>query len=542
MNRPLPSTFYCLFIICSSVLSTSCTYLKHASIQADYTRLQQTDPSQRNLKHMISRPNFAVMGKTLDHQNRYRSDTNTKAVAAFSNRYQLYELVDVMSDISVDTHFGLDLPEGNYDIVVFSDLNQNGYYESSEAIGQKKIAIDAVQYPAMVVTQLEIALGEAKTLDWKGSIAVEKMNVSQNSFFFPAGTIRTLDDPVFSPEISTLGLYDPAAFFDHAPTLFMALEEDFAFKIPVIFVHGIGGSAREFVTIIEQLDRSRFKPWFFHYPSGGDLNQMAQLFYDIFLSNSKILVNEANPMVIVAHSMGGLVVRESLNLIDDKAPTNITFISLASPFGGHPSARNVDKSNGLILPSWRDLNPNGKFIKKLYRKPLPQNIEHLLFYAYNNNSTVKLGDNSDGVVPLSSQLHTKAQQQSMRQLGLNVTHTEILSDTAAIVAIIDEIEQLKSNLPEAHFIYARQGGFNVNDHNLYSAEEAFYLNVYGCYMRALSEGFVTPYNSEQAIFTAMLNGDIPPKNKGIFASDNKAATAWLKYRAQREPNFGSCEE
>ena len=149
------------------------------------TRLQQASPSQRNLKHMISRPNFAVMGKTLDPQKFYITDKNTKAVAAFSNRYRRHELVDMMKDVRVDTHFALDLPEGEYDMVVFSDHNQNGYYEKSEAIGQQTIVINAEQYPSMVVTLQPIELGSAFLLDYSMNIPVEKMDVSRNSFFFP---------------------------------------------------------------------------------------------------------------------------------------------------------------------------------------------------------------------------------------------------------------------------------------------------------------------------------------------------------------------
>ena len=87
-----------------------------------------------------------------------------------------------------------------------------------------------------------------------------------------------LDDPIFDSSFSTLGMYDPASFLEQAPTAFYALEEDLGYKIPVVFVHGIAGSAREFENFVEHLDRVRYKPWFFHYPAGGDLDQLAELF------------------------------------------------------------------------------------------------------------------------------------------------------------------------------------------------------------------------------------------------------------------------
>lgn len=520
------------------LFGSSCTYLKHASIQADYKRLQATAPSQRNLKHMVDRPNFAVMGKTVDHHSLLFRHNGSKAVAAFSSRYQQHELVDVMHDIQVGTHFGLHLPEGDYEIIVFSDDNKNGRYEAFEAIAQKNITINSEQYPDKVITQFDIALKDITPLDRKINIAVETMNVNQRSLFFPAGTLRALDDPIFSPEMSTLGLYDPAAFLNQTPTLFMALEEEYAFKIPVVFVHGISGSAREFMPLLEKLDQTRFKAWFFHYPSGADLNQMSQLFYDIFLSNQKIPLRETNPMVIVAHSMGGLVVRESFNLLDDKAPTDITFISLASPFDGHPSARNVDKSSGLILPSWRDLDPDGEFIHALYRKPLADNIQHQLFYAYGNNSAIKLGANSDSVVPLSSQLHKPAQVEAERQFGLDVDHTGILTEPSALTAINGVIKQQRSKLPDEHLFYARQGGFNIEENSFYSLEEAYYLKFYGCYMRALATDKLAPYDDNQKSFALMLKGE---KSKQFFSSSSEAVDAWLKYSAQPLADYSQCE-
>ena len=148
-------------------MSTSCTYLKHASIQADYARLQKAEPSQRNVRHMIERQNFVVIGKIQDPNNLYRQDKNTKAVAAFSSRFKANELVEVMRDMGAGTHFGLDLPSGNYDILVFSDRNRNRVYDSDEVIGKSKLSLSKQNYPSMVVTQHSIEIGNSSTIDWQ---------------------------------------------------------------------------------------------------------------------------------------------------------------------------------------------------------------------------------------------------------------------------------------------------------------------------------------------------------------------------------------
>ena len=117
------------------------------------------------------------------------------------------------------------------------------------------------------------------------------------------------------------------------------MEEYSPFKIPIIFVHGIGGSAREFKSIVQQIDRKRFQPWFFHYASGGDLDQLAELFYQIYLSG-KVAAMEEMPIVIVAHRMGGLVVREAFNRYKNKPRENklAHLITIATPFMGYPGA------------------------------------------------------------------------------------------------------------------------------------------------------------------------------------------------------------
>ena len=52
-------------------LISSCAYMQSASKQTEYSRIQETDPSQRNLKHMINRQTFFVYGRILDEAESY---------------------------------------------------------------------------------------------------------------------------------------------------------------------------------------------------------------------------------------------------------------------------------------------------------------------------------------------------------------------------------------------------------------------------------------------------------------------------------------
>src|SRR5207244_7410145 len=85
------------------------------------------------------------------------------------------------------------------------------------------------------------------------------------------------------------------------------VEECDASRTPILFVHGIGGYPTEFKYLVGKLDRRRFQPWFAYYPSGLDLDRVA----DGFARWMQVLQVRCGfrRLVVVAHSMGGLVAR-----------------------------------------------------------------------------------------------------------------------------------------------------------------------------------------------------------------------------------------
>ena len=497
----------CLLLLCSI---SSCSYMKHASIQAEYARIQKADPGQVNLKHMLDRETYFVIGQTIDDNTRYAN--LPLAVAAYSSKFKPHERVDTMHLAGAGTHFGLNLPEGDYQLLVFADQDQNQLFDQSEVIGQKAISLNQTTSPEKVLDRIEIQLSSPRRVDWARLISRPNLAEPQQSLYYPTGAIRSLDDPLFSENMATLGMYDPASFLEKAPTGFYALEEDLDFKIPVVFVHGVGGSIRAFEPIINHLDRQRYKPWFFYYPSGGDLNQLAELFHRIFLSGKVVTMAEM-PMIIVAHSMGGLVVREALNLYDHSLKENkvALFVSIATPFGGHPAAASGEKHGLIVLPSWRDVNPENRFIKELFRKPLPETVEHQLLYAYDNPSTLKLSKNSDGVVPLSSQLRMEAQQQASGQLGFESSHTGILENEEMFAHIIKRMDRVNNFYPESHLEVLRRGGYDVELSDDYSPIGQYIIHSVGRYWMAVSNGTLKPFFPEQERFLRVIKGEESPK-------------------------------
>ncbi len=505
----------------------SCSYMQHAAVQSEYARIQRAEPGQVNLKHMLDRETYFVFGVTLDKQNRY--NRVALAVAAYSDKFRPHEQVDTMYFAGAGTHYGLTLPEGAYQLLVFADLDGSQTYEPAEVVGRKTIVLNATTAPQKVLERVDIPLTDPTRVEWAEAIAPPQSAPPQPSLFFPAGAIRRLDDPIFARNVATLGMYDPASFLERAPTMFYALEEELGYKMPVVFVHGIGGSVRDFEAIVEHLDRDRYKPWFFYYPSGGDLDQLAEMFYRIFLSGRVAAPGEM-PVIIISHSMGGLVVREALNRYQNKPQENKVrlWISIASPFGGHPAAATGEKHGLIVLPAWRDVNPENRFIRELYRNPLPPSINHQLLYAFHNPATLKLKDNSDGVVPLSSQLRPEAQKEATEQFGFGSSHTGILQDEGMRRYIFERMAQVQSAIPENHLALLLLGGYEEDICAGYDPMTRYIVDKIGKYAMALTRGEIEPIFPDQETFLRVMRGqEVPTSN---------FEKCWLKF-LQENPTF-----
>lgn len=509
--------------LCLLFCLSSCTYLKYASVQAEYARIQEAKPGQLVVKHLIDRETYFVYGKCEDTADRYAEVP--KVIVAYSSKFRPNELVDTMYFQVAGSHYGLNLPEGRYDLLVFADIDGSGTFDTSEAVAATSIDLDKITAPEKVLGQVDLRMTEPTTTDWDVSIDVPNLSGRTDSMFYPAGTIRSLDDSVFDSSFSTLGMYDPASFLEQAPTMFYALEEDIGYKIPVVFVHGIAGSARDFQSFVGELDRRRYKPWFYHYPSGGDLDQLGEMFYQIFLSG-KLYRSEGMPMIIVAHSMGGLVVREAMNKYVDKAAENQVqlLVTMASPFGGHAAAAAGEEHGMIVLPSWRDLNPDNAFIDNLYRNSLPNFTHHELIYAYQNSSTIKLGENSDGVVALTSQLYPEAQRQASGQFGFDNTHTDILDSEDVAVHIRSLMDTVENAFPPAQLQVLYQGGYDVPLGEEYSTMSQYAIRTIGKYLMALTNGDLTLFHPEEERFTAVVNGEKKPRND--------VEKAWLRFLSE----------
>ncbi len=488
--------------------------------QAGYSIRQAFAPDQRTSKHLLQQDTFFIVGKI---KGARRIKDSPMAVVALSDKFRTAEVVDVNHTSRPDSYYGLNLPHGEYRLVVVRDRDRNGYYDESEIVGGRKLSISETTGSNKVLGDFDIDLRHHRVIsDGTFRIAVQADTGRKESLFYPKGSLRTLDDPLFSRHMAEIGAYHPAAFLEEAPMMFYALEEDIFYKIPVVFVHGIGGSARDFETMVASLDRTRFKPWFFYYPSGLGLTQSGEMFYRIFLSGTVIPLGEM-PLIVVAHSMGGLVVREAFNNYRGQKSENrvARLITIASPFGGHPGAQSGINNAPMILPAWRDLSPESEFVAQLHRQPLPTDIDYHLFFAYGNDSAIKLGENSDGVVPLSSQLNSAAQREASEKYGYDDSHRGILKNSEAIHKIMAIIDKVDFGMPEAMLNIANKGGFRFELGPDYTPLETYYIHNFGYLLQALASGRIKPHYPEQKHFVRVAQG----KARAKTAHE----TAWIKF-------------
>ena len=504
-------------------LLTSCDYIKSVFNQNKLLQNQKTNPGLQNLKHILDGETFTVYGLVLDKSG--KRNNQSLAVAAYSDKYKPHELVDVTHFASIDTHYVLNLPAGKYDFLVLADNNKNNLLEDSEVVARRQVELNLSTNSEKVLTGFDLNLSDNDHVNWQINIPVPETPEIEQSLVYPKGAIRKLNDPIFGSELSTLGMYEPSAFLERAPSLFYALEDYLPYKIPVIFVHGIGGTAREFIPIINKMDREHYVPWFFYYPSGNDLNDSAEIFNKLLLSG-KLFPKIGTPMIIVAHSMGGLVAREALNLQQGTEAENKVelLITLASPFAGHPQAASGVKHAPIVLPAWRDLNPEGQFIENLFRKPLPSTVKHQLLYAYANPDTFKPVDNSDGVVPIYSQLRPVAQEQSSLNYGFNSSHTGILKNESAIDHVIKSIQSVKGSYLESHINAIKSGGYNIELDGSYSNQEKYIINVLGQYLAGLWQGKLKAVTSFQKHFVLV--------SQGKASASHFTEKTWIKFIEQ----------
>jgi pimeloyl-ACP methyl ester carboxylesterase len=325
---------------------------------------------------------------------------------------------------------------GTYAVGAFEDRDADGVYDDEPTLR----GADGPRFELAAgqrVDDIELVIPREGRAAVKGRVSVEELQARSTvdqerrttGQLAVAGEIVEITDPRFSLENAKLGLWRPVDFvFDVGAGIYF-LEECDSRKTPVLFVHGINGSPREFEALIAGLDRQHLQPWLFYYPSGNRLDRISS-----FATQMLIRLRSRCPydeLVVVAHSMGGLVARSTI--LEHAAESRLSrislFVSISSPWRGIQAAASLQTAPEGIqqrMPfAFEYVALDSPFINGLFyqdpetrevRRRLPENLPyHLLF-----------GHTDDKTVPNRSAARWEAVDEAVKVWPLDYDHVSIL--------------------------------------------------------------------------------------------------------------------
>jgi len=353
-------------------------------------------------------------------------------IAVYSGPPGAAHVVDTFVLLQPGSYFFI-VPAGTYRLAAFEDRDGNLVYDPAHdpatqfqngapiivAGGQALEALDLAFRPDTLQP-----LGFAVSVPpggQRGMRQIPDLNV---------GVVTTLDDARFSDDNARMGLWAPVEFlFDVGAGIYF-LEPYDAHKTPVLFVHGADGSPANWTPVIEHLDRTRFQPWLAYYPTAlpleldaSGLDRWMQRLYATY---------RFPRLIVVAHSMGGLVSRAFINHALQHSDSGVgdrlcLFVTLSTPWGGDARAALGIEQAPAVAPSWLDMAPGSPFLQSLLAQPLPESLPHYLLFSYGGGSRLR-DEANDGVVTLASELDRRAQFDAVKVYGFNDGHMGILQD------------------------------------------------------------------------------------------------------------------
>jgi pimeloyl-ACP methyl ester carboxylesterase len=348
--------------------------------------------------------------------------------------------------------FELVVPDGRYRIGAFEDRDGDGRLGSNEPAGMYPEAVEVVRSGLITAIDVRIApdrdaaVARLLPTDWRS----QRANSTQ------VAALADLSSPLFSTETGADGYWAPLKSFKERGGNLYAFEAADRTRIPVVLVHGAQGSAQDWRQFVERLAETRYQPFVFQYPSGAPVDSMADLLYWKLLNLE--LRYGYGEIHLVAHSMGGLVVQRLLADHGAELPQIRSVTTLATPWNGVRSASAGVRHSPAVVPSWRDVDPNGRFVSTLFARTIPEYVRHLLIYTYRNPSGLWSSAATDGTVTLKSQLRTEAQQQATRVQGIEADHAGVLSSDEAFQAVLTWLTEASDFSQGAVEIELRHGG------------------------------------------------------------------------------------
>lgn len=338
--------------------------------------------------------------------------------------------------------WGFVAPAGAYRIAAFEDVNRDFRYQEGEPfvapessaavtcpVGGRFMDL-AVRMPERQAGRLDASL-DLSTLTPRDSVSQVNATLGQLT---EAGRITTLADPRFSDDVARSGQWRPFDFLMEGYAGIYFLGPHDPRKTPVLFVHGINGTPASFSYLIDHLDRSRFEPWIYYYPSGAHLGALAA-HLDQTVAKLQLRYG-VKQVAIVAHSMGGLVARGFVQrrAREGRAGEIPVFITISTPWGGHGAAELAMKTAPAVVRVWEDMAPGSEYLRGLYATVSSKEPPHHLLFTFERKST-SFGPSDDQGVTVASQLAPSAQKHATRLYGFDDSHMSVLRDPEAAALI-----------------------------------------------------------------------------------------------------------
>ena len=380
---------------------------------------------------------FFIIGGVIMNQSPHQKDI---VVVAYEDTTGKKAAVKAMI-LESSGDYTMEVKRGNYYLLAFEDRNGNFEHDPGEYVGwygnPSRIEVRKEKMPADTPhgrkdLDFDIVGAKPYPAGFASQLPISTQIVKGSALVF--GEMLSFTDKKMDAEYGRIGYWEPLTFLRQVGAGIYFLEPYDPKKIPVLFVHGAVGTPLHFREMANHIDRKRYQPWLFYYPSGMPLTKIS--------TSLNIMVMELHQqhrfdkLYVVAHSMGGLVARGFIlqNINDDQQDYIRLFISISTPWGGHRMAEKGVEQAPTAVPSWYDMVPGSPYIDAIFAQKLPDSLPYYLMFSHSGEHSRTMRNN-DGSVELASELDYRAQAEAERIFGYDETHVGILSSKRVLEAV-----------------------------------------------------------------------------------------------------------
>lgn len=326
---------------------------------------------------------------------------------------------------------------GELRVMAFADRDSDAVLDDDEPVGWATVpaAVEGGATSRVEVSDLRLSVTAVRP-----DFAVDLSVIGAAGAQMRArrvGEVVTLDDPRFAPDIVARGVWEPLRFAEESGLQVLFTEPYDPSRTPVVFVHGMQGSPRDFRALIDGLDRTRFQAWVFYYPTGLDLVVSGLVLRELVAELRQRLGFER--LHVVAHSMGGLVALSAITSAarDGADPGVDRFVTLSTPWLGAIGTRGMRAGLAVTpttAPSWTDMLADSAFLGELAEQTVPSGVHYSLIFGISGSNAMVSGSD-DGTIALRSMAPWSMIRQAEYVLPVAADHEGILADPAVLGAV-----------------------------------------------------------------------------------------------------------